>query len=216
MVPWAKAYRGTGFGHVKLLHSMAHAGHVLSSAAALLKQKLINMHVIFDLLIYCCVLLTEVRSGCKSREHMPSDTQTGCKQAWLVLSSRVETVHDPVHNPQSNFTLTLLIRYFHDDFLCQWACSSWKHSKMNGTLFYHNYCVSMLSLRIESTDSTILHRWIIHPWYNKLSGYLYHSLHIHECLSPDSAFDLYGCCGTNAYKKPWLSEVQWRKNERIE
>jgi len=50
-----------------ILHGgMAHADHMLPSAAALLKQKLSNMHVIFDLFTYCRVLLTEVRSVCKS------------------------------------------------------------------------------------------------------------------------------------------------------
>ena len=56
-----------------------HADHMPSLVAALLKQKLINMHVTFDLLTYHHVLLTEVRSGCKFKGCMPLDTQTGGK-----------------------------------------------------------------------------------------------------------------------------------------
>jgi len=56
-----------------------HANHMPPSVAALLKQKLINMHVTFDLLTYCRVLLTEVRFGCKFKECMPLHTQTGGK-----------------------------------------------------------------------------------------------------------------------------------------
>jgi len=63
----------------RLLHGMAHADHMPPSAAALLKQKLFNMHVTFDVSTYCCVLLMEVRFVSKSREHMQSDTQTGGK-----------------------------------------------------------------------------------------------------------------------------------------
>ena len=49
--------QGTGSGHVRLLHGVAYADHVLPSTAVLLKQKLINRHVTFDLSSYCCVLL---------------------------------------------------------------------------------------------------------------------------------------------------------------
>ena len=38
-------------------YCMAHTDHILQSAAVLLKQKLINMHVTFDLSSYCRVLL---------------------------------------------------------------------------------------------------------------------------------------------------------------
>jgi len=62
-----------------ILHGMAHADHMPPSTAVLFMQKLSNMHVAFYLFTYCSVLLTEVKSGCKSREHMPSDTQTGGK-----------------------------------------------------------------------------------------------------------------------------------------
>ena len=65
-----------------ILHGMSHASgsrpetgvHMPPLAGALLKQKLINVHVTFDL---SHVLLTEARSDCTSREHMPSDTQAG-------------------------------------------------------------------------------------------------------------------------------------------
>jgi len=58
---------------------MAHAGYMPPSAAVLLKQKLFNMHVTLDVSTFCYVLLTEVRFVCKSRERMPSYTQTGGK-----------------------------------------------------------------------------------------------------------------------------------------
>jgi len=57
-----------------------------------------------------------------------------------------------------------LVWYFHNALLHHWGCSSWKHSQMNGILlqrfisllflrFWENiiYCVSALSLHIEST-----------------------------------------------------------------
>ena len=42
-----------------ILHGMTHADHIPPPAAALLKQKPINMPVTFDLSVYCHVLLTE-------------------------------------------------------------------------------------------------------------------------------------------------------------
>ena len=72
-----------------------------------LKQRLINMHVTFGIFTYCRVLLMEVRSGCKSRECMPSDTQTGGKtsmsSAMLLRGTVHGPVHGPVHSPQSRF-----------------------------------------------------------------------------------------------------------------
>jgi len=62
---------------MRLLHGVAQADHMPPSGAALLEQKVINMHVTFDLPRYCPVLLMEVSSGCKSTECTPSDTQTG-------------------------------------------------------------------------------------------------------------------------------------------
>jgi len=56
---------------------MADADCMPPSAATLFEQKVINMHVTFDLASYCHVFLGEVRSACKSREHMQSETQTG-------------------------------------------------------------------------------------------------------------------------------------------
>ena len=68
-----------------ILHGMSHASgsrpengvHMPPLASVLLKQKLINVQVTFDL---SHLLLTEARSDCKSREHMPSDTQAGVEK----------------------------------------------------------------------------------------------------------------------------------------
>jgi len=80
MVPWAKAYcMGNGVWPCETtVWYMAYAEHFPSSTAVLLEKK---AHVTFDLFTYCCVLLMEVRSGCKSRERTPSDTQSGCKMS---------------------------------------------------------------------------------------------------------------------------------------
>ena len=71
-----------------------------------LKQKLINVQVTFDL---SHVLLTEARSDCKSIGSTCHQTfKQVLRQTWVVLSSGVETVHDPVNDPIHNpgFTFT--------------------------------------------------------------------------------------------------------------
>ena len=61
--------------------------HVTTTCCTV-KAKPINMHVTFHPSAYCRVLLTEVRSDCKSIEHIPSDTQTGRKTS-MTLSGAI-------------------------------------------------------------------------------------------------------------------------------
>ena len=105
--------QGMGSGHVRLLHNMADADCMPPSAATLFEQKVINVHVTFDLASYCHAFLGEVRSACKSRECMPSDSQSGGKTSMssaIFLHgngpwSSYAPVHGPVHSPQGTTSL---------------------------------------------------------------------------------------------------------------